>query len=132
LRLLAANEAQEWEGREHFMIAAAEAMRRILVDHARHRKRGKRGAGMLHVELGPEDAAVDVEIERVVEIDDALSRLDAIDARAADVVRLRYFAGLSVEETATTLGVAERSVKRDWAFARAWLYRALHAGESTP
>ena len=127
LRLLQGGGERAWNDQEHFMVAAAEAMRRILVDHARRRHRLKRGAGAMTVELGSVDAIYEVDIEEVLGIDDALSRLEAHDARAADVVRLRHFAGLSVEETATALGVSERTVKREWAFARAWLFRALNA-----
>lgn len=126
LRLLQSDGERAWNDQEHFMVAAAEAMRRILVDHARRRHRLKRGAGAVTVELGAVDAVYEVDIEEVLGIDDALSRLEAHDARAADVVRLRHFAGLSVEETATALGVSERTVKREWAFARAWLFRALN------
>lgn len=125
LRLLGGNGEAAWKDRTHFMVAAAEAMRRILVDNARSRGRQKRGAGTVHLELGAGDAAQDRDDEVLLELDEALSRLEAQDSRAADVVRLRYFAGLSVGETANTLGVSERTVKRDWAFARAWLFRAL-------
>ena len=87
--------------------------------------RQKRGGGKVHVELGAVDPAREQDDEDLLELDEVLPRLEAQDARAADVVRLRYFAGLSVEETASALGVSERTVKREWAFARAWLFRAL-------
>jgi RNA polymerase sigma factor (TIGR02999 family) len=125
LRLLGADTEAAWNDRTHFMVAAAEAMRRILVDHARARGREKRGGGATHIELGEADAARALDDDDILALDEVLPRLEALDARTADVVRLRYFVGLTVEETAHALGVSERTVKREWAFARAWLFRAL-------
>lgn len=125
LRLLGGDTRAAWNDRTHFMVAAAEAMRRILVDHARARGREKRGGGAVHIELSGADAAHALDDDDVLALDELLPRLESLDARTADVVRLRYFVGLSVEETANALGVSARTVKREWAFARAWLFRAL-------
>lgn len=108
-----------------FLAAAAEAMRRILVDHARTKKRIKRGAGVKPVLLDVAQLAEQNDPDMVLSLDEAICRLEAVDADAARVVRLRFFAGLSVEETAEVMKVSDRTVKRDWAFARAWLYEQL-------
>ena len=126
-----------WDSRGHFFAAAAEAMRRILIEHARARARAKRGgdnegrpAKKLSLTLGGvADLTASDDPELVFALDEAMQRLEAHDARMAQVVRLRFYAGLSVEETAAVLGVAPRTVKRDWAFARAWLYEALGGDE---
>ena len=127
LRLLHGAGEPVWENNAHFMVAAAEAMRRILIDHARARRRLKRGGTAIHVELTPSDAVEDENLDDILELEDAFAQLESHDTRAADVVRLRHFAGFSVEETARILNVSERTVKREWAFARAWLYRAVSA-----
>jgi RNA polymerase sigma factor (TIGR02999 family) len=114
-----------WQDRAHFFAVAARVMRRILIDYARGKARDKRGAGTVHVPL---DAAHDVAIgqaEDLMDLDDALTRLEALNERQCRVVECRSVAGLSVEETAVALGVSVATVKRDWAFARAWLNREL-------
>lgn len=111
--------------RARFLIAAAEAMRRVLIDHARTKKREKRGGGAKKAAIDVADLAGDFDAETTLALDDALCRLKEMDAQAAAVVSLRFFAGLSVEETAATLDVSERTVKRDWQFARAWLFQQL-------
>ncbi len=114
-----------WENRRHFFGIAARAMRRILVEHARGRGTVKRNAGQL---ITLQDDLVGVSYDTdddLVSLDDALQRLDAIAPRAARVVELRYFAGLSIEQTAESLGVSPATVKRDWLTARAWLQRDL-------
>jgi RNA polymerase sigma factor (TIGR02999 family) len=130
------DEGGEWRSRGQFFAAAALAMRRILVEHARARGRVKRGgdsegkpAAKITLEL--EDAAVLADTgdpETVLALDEAVERLATQDSRAAEVVRLRFYGGLSVEEVAETLGTSERTVLRDWAFARAWLYDELSKG----
>ena len=130
LRLLRGEGQPAWENNTHFMVAAAEAMRRILIDHARARRRLKRGGAAVHVELNPSDGIEDDNLEEILELEGAFAQLESHDTRAADVVRLRHFAGFSVEETACILSISERTVKREWAFARAWLYRAVRG--STP
>jgi len=124
---------QSWEGRGHFFGAAALAMRRILVERARHRKRYRHGGGREQVELTdanvparelPEHDGTDL-----VALDEALTKLEQVDGRKAKVVSLRYFAGLSIEETAAAMDLSPATVKADWAYARAWLHREL-SGES--
>lgn len=124
LRLLGASQPP-WNDRRHFFRAAAEAMRRILIEHARARGRIKRGGNRVRVELRDAHLASEPDLDQLLALDDALRRLEEQDPRAADVVRLRYFAGLSVADTAKALDLSERTVKRDWALARAWLYAAL-------
>jgi RNA polymerase sigma factor (TIGR02999 family) len=113
-----------WDGRGHFFAAAAEAMRKILIDHARRRGTAKRGGGLKAVS-GVLDLATDDKVADALALDDLVSRLEAEDAQAASVVRLRFFAGLSIDETAEALSVSPRTVKRNWEFARAWLAQAL-------
>ena len=114
-----------------FVKTAAAAMRQILVDHARARGRLKRGGGAraaVGVEVGDladSSGGSDADPDQLLCLDDALSRLERLDPQAADVVKLRFFAGRSVEETAATLDISERTVKRDWQFARAWLAKEL-------
>jgi RNA polymerase sigma factor (TIGR02999 family) len=118
-----------WQDRAHFMATAARAMRGILVDHARRRRAQKRGGGREQVPL---DATMAIEEQRPVAFDDldrALEDLARRSERQAKVVELRYFGGLSAEETAEVLGVSAVTVKRDWATARAWLYRQLSGNE---
>lgn len=124
LRLLGGGQPP-WNDRQHFFRAAAEAMRRILIEHARKRSRVKRGGKQIRVELSGVDLAGDQDLDQLLALDDAFRRLEEQDPQAADVVRLRFYAGLSVEETAQAAGLSERTVKREWAFARAWLYDAL-------
>lgn len=124
LRLLANNQIQ-WSGRAHFFGAAARAMRRILVDHARQRFAAKRGAGAQHEQIEPELAIALEPDLNVIALDQALDELAALDPARAKVVELRYFAGLTIEETAAILGISDSAVNRDWAFARAWLFRKL-------
>jgi RNA polymerase sigma factor (TIGR02999 family) len=114
-----------WNDRQHFFRAAAEAMRRILVEHARRRARVKRGRNPVRVTLTDVASLTQNDPAEVLALDAAIRRLEEQDPTAADIVRLRYFAGLSVEETAAMLDLSERTVKREWAFARAWLYEAL-------
>jgi RNA polymerase sigma factor (TIGR02999 family) len=123
LRLSA--ETQQWDRRGHFFAAAALAMRRILVERARHYQRLKRGAGAERVDLDSGIAISDPRLTDLVAIDEALTELERTDARKAQVVSLRYFAGLSIEETAAALDISPATVKNEWKYARAWLYRAL-------
>ena len=132
LRLLA-GAYPTWNDRQHFFRAAAEAMRRILVEHARRRARVKRGGNPVRVPLTTAEAvaASDYDPAEILALDSAIRRLEEQDPTAADIVRLRFFAGLSVEETARMLDLSERTVKRQWAFARAWLFDAL-GGSGAP
>ncbi len=124
LRLIG-GEPVSWPSRASFFYSAAQAMRRILIDHARRRGRIKRGGEMRRLPLDAVDLAAAADPEDVQALDDAVTRLAGQDARAAQVVELRFYAGLSVEETAAALGLSERTVKREWAFARAWLFNEL-------
>lgn len=126
VRLLGAS-APRWESRAHFFAAAAEAMRRILVDHARRKLARKRGGDWQRVE-SVEIAEPDGELVDLLALDQALGRLESRDADLARVVKLRYFAGLTVEETARALDQSPRSVNRSWTAARAWLRRELTRG----
>jgi RNA polymerase sigma factor (TIGR02999 family) len=128
LRMLGAQNPP-WNDRVHFFRAAAEAMRRILIEHARRRRRIKRGGDRVRVTLSGLKLGISEDPDTILALDDALGRLDKRDPRAADVVRLRFFAGLSVEETAKALEVSARTVKREWSFARAWLFDALGGTE---
>jgi len=129
IRMLA-GDRPSWNDRGHFFSAAAEAMRRILIDHARKRGRAKRGGGRVQVTLGDVEVGAGLPLEDLLALDDAIQRLEEQDPRMAEIVRLRFFAGLSVEETAKALEVSERTVKRDWAVARAWLFEAMRESES--
>lgn len=124
LRLIDAKNVR-WQGRAHFFAIAANLMRRILVDHARRRDAEKRGGSQIRVALDPALAVANQSDIDLVMIDDALTRLSAIDPQQAQVVELRFFSGLSVEETAAALGISPRTVKRDWSVARAWLRREI-------
>jgi RNA polymerase sigma factor (TIGR02999 family) len=119
----------EWQNRAHFFGLAAQVMRHVLVDFARAQAREKRGGGVLQVSLS-EAAGIDREESAdLVALDDALQALEKLDARQARVVELRFFAGLSLEETAEALRVSVGTVRRDWSLAEAWLYRELSEGE---
>jgi RNA polymerase sigma factor (TIGR02999 family) len=125
LRLVGGAQPQDWNGRGHFFAAAAEAMRRILVENARRKKTEKHGGGWRRVDLDEAVAEADQPPERMLEFDVVLSRLQAVDALAARLVELRYFAGLTMDQAAATLGIALRTAERNWTFARTWLHREL-------
>jgi RNA polymerase sigma-70 factor, ECF subfamily len=123
---LAGQDGVEWKNRGHFFAVAAQAMRRILVDHARTRHRDKRGGR--DEDLPLEDVVLAIADEQGVDVaalDEALSRLARHDPRQETIVEMRYFAGLSIEETAEALGISKATVAREWQLARAWLYREL-------
>jgi len=118
----------QWQGRTHVLAVGAQAMRRLLVDHGRHQKRDKRGGGAAPLALDDvlnAAASGGVPVEDLLTLEAALTRLEAVDARAAEVVTLRFFAGMSSPEAAEHLGVSVRTVEGDWAHARAWLKREL-------
>jgi RNA polymerase sigma factor (TIGR02999 family) len=125
LRLVGGEESRQWDGQSHFFAAAAEAMRRILVENARHKQREKHGGQMRRVTLPEEGIADTPRDEQLVLLDDALSRLKAIRPQAAQIVQLRYFGGQTVEEAAEIAGVSERTARRLWIFAQAWLRREM-------
>ncbi len=124
LRLLGDQEVR-WDGRGHFFAAAAEAMRRILIERARAKAGPQRGGGRARVPLDLVDLATQDDPAEILAFDEAISRLEEKDADAARVVRLRFYAGLSIDEVAQVLGTSPRTVNRDWTFARAFLMREL-------
>jgi len=124
VRLVDVDTAQDWNSRGHFFAAAAEAMRRILVDQARRKQADKHGGGRLRVDL-PEDLAAEARSDDLVALDEALSRLERHDPDVARLVKLRYFAGLTIEEAAQALNIAEPTARRWWAYARAWLLKEM-------
>ena len=126
---LAGEQARDWQDRAHFFGVAAHIMRNLLVDHARAARRVKRGGGEVHVTLDQAPALATPDPDVMLALDDALTRLAQIDARASRVVELRYFAGLSVEEAAAVMGVSEKTVKRDWSLAKTWLQAELRGAK---
>jgi RNA polymerase sigma factor (TIGR02999 family) len=124
LRLMG-SEQHTWANRAHFFSAAAEAMRRILIDSARRKQALKRAALVEPIDLDRLDLAKEAEAGSLLLMNEAIERLALCDRRAAEVVKLRFFVGLSYEEAAGILGISERTAKRHWTFARAWLYREL-------
>jgi RNA polymerase sigma factor (TIGR02999 family) len=125
VRLVDVDVPQHWNSRGHFFAAAAEAMRRILVEQARRKGAAKRGGELLRVDLPAELASVNPRGDDLIALDEALGRLEDHDADAARLVKLRYFAGLSHQEAAETLGISRGAADRLWALARAWLFRQL-------
>jgi RNA polymerase sigma factor (TIGR02999 family) len=115
----------EWQNRAHFFAVAAQMMRHILVDHARNRLAAKRGAGAPQLSLDPDIALPQKPELDLVALDGALNKLAALDPRESRLIELRFFGGLSIEETAVVLGISPRTVKREWAAARAWLQLEL-------
>ncbi len=115
-----------WENKGHFFGIAAQSMRQILVDHARKRNAIKRGSGKANLSLD-EDLVISEEVDnQVLSLDEALKKLETIDERSSKIVELRYFSGLTIEETAKVLNISDSTVKRNWNFAKAWLYREMH------
>jgi RNA polymerase sigma factor (TIGR02999 family) len=125
LRLVGSGQPQDWDGRGHFFAAAAEAMRRILVETARRKGRERHGAGRVRVDLDAAQPEAASPRDDLVALDAALHRLALAHPQAAKLVEIRHFGGLSVAEAAQVLGIAPRTADRVWAFARAWLYREL-------
>jgi RNA polymerase sigma factor (TIGR02999 family) len=133
LRLVGPDPERKWDGRGHFFAAAAEAMRRILIDRARKRQRQRHGGGRARVDLDEGCAVTTPPDDNLLALDEALTRLAVLAPLKAEVVKLRYFAGLSVAEAAEALGISEVTAARYWAFARTWLYAELSetAGEAS-
>ena len=125
LRLVGSGQPQQWEGRTHFFGAAAEAMRRILVESARRKKRLKHGGKLERVELDEAGLASPMPDEELLALDEALDRLSTVDSRAAEVVKLCFFIGSTQEQAAKELGVSLSTAERLWSFARAWLFREM-------
>ena len=122
LRLVDVEKAQQWNSRGHFFAAAAEAMRRILIDRARHQQTCKAGGGRRRLDLDDIEPALEEENgDRLLALDEALRQLEAEDPRKAELVKLRFFAGLTAEQAAAALGVSASTAEKDWAYARSWL-----------
>ncbi len=133
MRLVDSEGRARFENRAHFFAAAAEAMRRILVDHARRKNREKRGGGAEHVDADDVEIAAPIENhDELLAVHEALDRLSAHDPRKAELVKLRYFVGLSFEEAADVLGISVPTANRDWAYARAWLHAEISTAGQPP
>lgn len=124
VRLVDGQESQKWDSRRHFFVAAAEAMRRILIDHAREKAAEKRGGSHERIMFDPELAVAD-DSQRILDLHDALEVLEGHDAEAANLVKLRYFGGVTHAEAAELLGISRRRADRLWLVARTWLYRQI-------
>jgi RNA polymerase sigma factor (TIGR02999 family) len=125
LRLVDVKQAQHWNSRGHFFSAAAEAMRRLLVEKARRKKRVRHGGGRHRIDLDTELYVSNEADDSLLALDEAVSRLAAEEPETAEVVKLRYFAGLTIEQTAAAMNISVRTVNRHWTYARAWLYEQL-------
>jgi RNA polymerase sigma factor (TIGR02999 family) len=132
LRLVGTGGGQHWDGRGHFFAAAAEAMRRILVDNARRKRRPKHGGDRRRVDWDMASAAAESPAEDLLALDEALDRLAKEDPAKAELVKLRFFAGLTMPEAARALGVSLATAERHWTYARTWLYAQLHDAETPP
>ena len=122
-------DGQSWDGRAHFFGAAAEAMRRILIENARRKKALRHGAGQPQLDIQQIEIAGPAPDDQVLAVDEALNRLAALDQEKAELVKLRYFAGLTIEEAARALKISEATAKRWWVYARAWLYAEVGPSE---
>ena len=126
LRLVGADPKKPWDGRRHFFAAAAEAMRRILIDRARHKQTRKAGGGRRRLDLDDIEPVLEEENgDRLLALDEALRQLEAEDPRKAELVKLRFFAGLTAEQAAAALGVSASTAEKDWTYARSWLRVAI-------
>jgi len=132
LRLVDVDKADHWDSRGHFFAAAAEAMRRILIDKARRRRSRRRGGGAKHLSLEGFETAVPVSDDELLAVNEALERLEKLDPPKAELVKLRYFGGLTIPEASQALGVSVTTANRYWAYARAWLHEELAAAGEAP
>jgi RNA polymerase sigma factor (TIGR02999 family) len=124
---LGADENRQWRNRNHFFAAAAEAMRRILTDNARRKLRVRHGGGQQRVDLDENATAADSDADHILAVNDALDKFAKLDPQRAEVVKLRYFVGLTITEAAEVLNISEPTAKRYWSFARAWLYEEIRS-----
>jgi len=122
---LGANQSSGWNGRAHFFGAAAEAMRRILIENARRRKALRHGGGQARLDIQELDVAAPAADEQLLAIDEALARFALLDSKKAELVKLRYFVGLTIEEAADTLGISKATAKRWWEYSRVWLFTEI-------
>lgn len=127
LRLVGTEQGEAWNSRGHFFAAAAEAMRRILVEQARRKERSRHGGGWKRLDLEKVDLAAEETADSLLALDEALERLATEEPIVAEVVKLRYFAGLTIEEAASALNISVRTANRHWAYAKAWLYQELNS-----
>ena len=123
---LVGSESQNWSSRAHFFGAAAEAIRRILIENARRKQRLKRGGGYEKVDLKDRDVVIEAPLDDIIALDEALAELAEIDKIKAEIVKLRYFAGLTLEQTAQTLDISPSTAQRHWLYSKAWLFRKIH------
>ncbi len=130
LRLVGSEMDRKWEGQRHFFAAAAEAMRRILIENARRKGRLKRGGELRRVQLDDRQIVLSADPDELLAVDEAIVALAEVDPQAAELVKLHYFTGVTIEEAAKLLGIPARSAYRDWSYARAWLYRFLSDNDS--
>jgi len=131
IRLVGA-ENQNWSGRGHFFAAAAESMRRILIENARRKQRRKRGGDRQRIDMDNAEVAIEGPATYIIALDEALAKLAGEDRTVAELVKLRYFAGLTLGQAANILGVSRRTADRYWAYARAWLYQEITKAEEPP
>ena len=131
LRLVGNGAEPQWNSRGHFFAAAAEAMRRLLVEQARRKRRLRHGGGQVRIDLENLDVEAERGADDLLALDEALQRLSSEEPAAAEVVKLRYFAGLTAEEAAASLGISLRTANRHWAYAKAWLYQQLNGRDVT-
>jgi RNA polymerase sigma factor (TIGR02999 family) len=127
LRLVDVDKVSRWNSRGHFFAAAAEAMRRILIEQVRRKRSQRQGGARRRCELAADDLVAVPLDDQLLDLDEALAKLGAADSKAAEVAKLRVFAGMTIEEVADVQGISQRTVKRHWTYARAWLGRALAA-----
>ena len=125
IRLVGKNNDQSWDNRGHFFGAAAEAMRRLLIDNAKTKNRLKRGGGAIRIDLDLIDSAIEAPSDELIALDESLTRLSESDPECAEVIKLRFFGGLTIPETAKILGISPRTANLRWAYGRAWLYKQL-------
>ncbi len=118
-----------WQNKAHFFALASQSMRRILINHARKRRAVKRGGGQRNISLDEQVVSVDEQNDRLLALDESLTRLETFDPRLARIVEYRYFGGLTIEETAAVLSLSPATIKREWQTAKAWLYRDMKQGE---
>jgi len=129
LRLVGGESGRPWDGRGHFFAAAAEAMRRILVENARRKQGPRRGGGRLRLDLPDVGESTQVSPEDLLALDEALTRLAAVAPQKAELVKLRFFAGMTIPQAAAVLGISHATAERHWTYARVWLYSDLHGEE---
>jgi RNA polymerase sigma factor (TIGR02999 family) len=124
--------SQNWQGRGHFFAAAAESMRRILIDNARRKSALRHGGNQQRLDVDEVPIAVDLKDDELLAVNEALDQFSKLDPQKAELVKLRYFVGLTLEEAAEVLGISHTMAKRHWTYARAWLLREIRRGESSP